>query len=278
MTTAGMGSSSTNKPNASDTDPRTSRDVLTKRQYATGRNLAARAALYEWQTPHVDFPGWVLSHRTWTGSERVLDVGCGYGAYLSRLRRLTPCVTALDLSVGILGEADRALPKANADIQALPFADTSFDVVLAAHMLYHVPDIPTAVQELRRVLRSGGEALVATNGADDKPEIMKVLHEAARRPSGTYQKADARCLLDDAAAALESCFSNVRVADIRTEIAVPRTEPVVAYVESIRTAAEPALGVAWLELVSSVRALVGAEIASHGVFRVSTHSGVVIAS
>jgi SAM-dependent methyltransferase len=278
MTTAGMDSSSGSGRSGTDPDPRTDRDVLTNRQYATGRNLAARAALYQWQIPEVDFPAWVLGQRPWSEGERVLDVGCGYGAYLSTVRRFTPRVTALDLSLGILRETDAAVPKVNGDVSALPFADGAFDVVVAAHMLYHVPDIASAVRELRRVLRPGGEALVATNGRDDKPEIMNVLHEAAKRPAGTYRKTDSRFLLDDAVAELGACFTDVRVTHIRTEIAVPSDEPVVAYVESIRTAAEPALAVEWSELCSSVRALVRAEITSHGAFRVTTHSGVVIAS
>ena len=46
------------------------------------------------------------------------------------------------------------------DIQALPFADGSFDYIFCSHVLEHVPDDRRAVAELRRVLRPGGTALV----------------------------------------------------------------------------------------------------------------------
>jgi SAM-dependent methyltransferase len=260
-------------------DPRTDRTILTTRQYASGANLAARAALYRWQSPEIDFPEWVLSQRRWSGEERALDVGCGYGVYLGPLRRRTSHVVGLDLATGILGEAARSrVALVNGDAHSLPLRDATFDVALAAHMLYHVPDIAAAVAELRRVLRHGGEVLVATNGPDDKPEIIAVLHRAAGRPPGTYQKTDSRFLLDDAMEALGGVFDDLRVAHVRTEITVPGVEPVIAYVESIRTAAEPALAVDWPELLRTVGALVQDEIDSAGSFRVTTHAGVVVAS
>ena len=258
-------------------DPRIDRSVLMGRQYADGRNLRARAALYQWQTPEVDFPQWVLDQRPWTGTERVLDLGCGYGAYLPRLTTRARVVIGTDLSFGMLREAAGALvPLTNADVVALPFPSAVFDVAVSAHMLYHVPDVTAGIRELRRVVSPGGALMVATNGSDDKAEVMRVLHQAAGKPAGTFVKTDARFLLDDAVAELGRCFEEVRAVRIRTEILVPSADPIVAYVDSIRTAAEPALGVEWDELLSRVRRLVEDEIASWGIFRISTHSGVVV--
>jgi ubiquinone/menaquinone biosynthesis C-methylase UbiE len=258
-------------------DPRTDRAVLTGRQYADGGNLRSRAALYQWQSPQLDFPEWVLSRLPWKGTETVLDLGCGYGAYLSALGARARAVIGTDLSLGMLREATEIrVPLANADVVALPFDSKTFDVALSAHMLYHVPDIAAAVREMRRVLRPGGSAIVATNGSDDKTELMALLHRAADKPAGTFRKTDARFLLDDAVIGLRQCFESVREIHVRTEIHVPMADPVVAYVDSIRTAAEPALGTDWDELLLRMRALVEDEIASSGPFRISTHSGVVI--
>ncbi|HHX11280.1 MAG TPA: methyltransferase domain-containing protein, partial [Clostridiales bacterium] len=50
------------------------------------------------------------------------------------------------------------------DIQNIPFPDNCFDVVIANHMLYHVPDLSKAISEVHRVMRTGGKFYAATNG------------------------------------------------------------------------------------------------------------------
>lgn len=88
-------------------------------------------------------------------------------------RELRPagwCIVCTDLSPGMAAEArselagEAGLSFAAADAQALPFPDESFDVVLANFMLYHVPDRPRALAEIRRVLRSGRQFAAATVG------------------------------------------------------------------------------------------------------------------
>jgi SAM-dependent methyltransferase len=54
----------------------------------------------------------------------------------------------------------------------LPFADASFDVVVAMWMLYHVPDLHAALAQVRRVLRPGGLFVAATNGDGHLADLM----------------------------------------------------------------------------------------------------------
>ena len=58
--------------------------------------------------------------------------------------------------------ADISMPGVDhhVDLQALPFADASYDVVYASHVLEHVPDDRRAIAEIRRVLRPGGLAIL----------------------------------------------------------------------------------------------------------------------
>jgi SAM-dependent methyltransferase len=65
-----------------------------------------------------------------------------------------------------------------ADVCALPFADASFDVVLAMHMLYHAPDPDRAVAEIARVLRPGGVAIASTNGETNMAALFELGHAA----------------------------------------------------------------------------------------------------
>jgi len=86
---------------------------------------------------------------------KVLDAGCGIGI----LGRLFPhlALTGVDASIDLLrqvGEGYDLLVEASAE--ALPFADASFDVVVALNMLHHVIDPERAAREFARVLRPGG--------------------------------------------------------------------------------------------------------------------------
>lgn len=56
-------------------------------------------------------------------------------------------------------------------VQALPFQDRSFDVVVANAMLYHVPDLPAGIAELARVMRAQGHLVATTVGCEHLGEV-----------------------------------------------------------------------------------------------------------
>ncbi len=62
-------------------------------------------------------------------------------------------------------------------MQELPFSDKSFDLVVANHMLYHVPDPLRAFREIRRVLRPDGTALIATNGMGHMRQLFDAVDD-----------------------------------------------------------------------------------------------------
>lgn len=96
---------------------------------------------------------------------RVLEVGCGWGELADWIARDTGAeVIAIDLSPHMVDLAcERGVDARIADVQNLPFGDAEFDVVVAAWMLYHVPDLDRGVAELGRVLRRGGCLVAMTN-------------------------------------------------------------------------------------------------------------------
>lgn len=95
------------------------------------------------------------------GARDVLDVGCGTGGMLARLG---PEAAGVDRSPRALAHArGRGLTRlARACACTLPFADGSFDAVLALDVLYHrdVADERRAVTELARVARRGGSVVI----------------------------------------------------------------------------------------------------------------------
>jgi SAM-dependent methyltransferase len=103
--------------------------------------------------------------------KNVLDAGCGDGTYAIGQASQGSVVTALDLSFPMLTAARQRAKSSQAsvrwcqgDIEALPFADGSFDVALAITVLCMVDSPERAVQELARVLRPEGVLIIGDLG------------------------------------------------------------------------------------------------------------------
>jgi ubiquinone/menaquinone biosynthesis C-methylase UbiE len=97
----------------------------------------------------------------------VLDLGCGTGRHALWLAEAGAAVTAVDFSEGMLAEARRK-PGADAvrfvahDLsRPLPFPDGAFDLVVSGLVLEHLADLDLFFREARRVLKSGGRAVVS---------------------------------------------------------------------------------------------------------------------
>jgi glycosyltransferase involved in cell wall biosynthesis/ubiquinone/menaquinone biosynthesis C-methylase UbiE len=97
----------------------------------------------------------------------VLEIGGGVGTDLSQFARHGARVTDLDLSAGHLQLAQENFAArglegrfVHHDAETLPFDDESFDLVYSNGVLHHTPNTRQVVQEIRRVLRPGGRAIV----------------------------------------------------------------------------------------------------------------------
>jgi SAM-dependent methyltransferase len=100
----------------------------------------------------------------------VLEVGCGVGQGVGYLARGAKSVQAGDYSDAVLAYARKyygaRFDFKQFDAQVLPYADKSLDVVLMFEALYYVPDASRFFKECVRVLRPGGQLLIATANKD----------------------------------------------------------------------------------------------------------------
>lgn len=95
---------------------------------------------------------------------RALDVGCGTGANGPVLAAHATFAAGIDASpvpLGLRGTDERGhSARLRGDAGRLPFADASFDLVVALDVLEHLDDDAAAARELLRVLRPGGAAVI----------------------------------------------------------------------------------------------------------------------
>ncbi len=94
---------------------------------------------------------------------RVLEDGCGVGAYLPRLRQLTQAVFGLEYDFERAAQAGRLEPLSPvvcAASEHLPFPAACFDVILSNEVIEHVRDDRAAVREMVRALRPGGRLVL----------------------------------------------------------------------------------------------------------------------
>jgi len=163
------------------------------------------------------------------GQGRWLDLGCGHGYFPLWVRERPLDLTSWD-SVGVDMDAssirrhERLRWRVNGDIQHLPFADDSFDLVTANMVIEHVENPPALFSEIGRVLREGGIAIVHTPNVKGYTTVLaRMLPESFLGPLAamllgrrqedvypTFYRANSDGALRRAAAG-----SSVEVADIR---------------------------------------------------------------
>lgn len=245
-------------------------------QYVDDTRLRKRIAIHErFSTSSQNWCHWLYEQIAFPRPSRALELGCGTGLFWHENRHRLPTeltLTLSDISEGMLQSARTTLAgipfdSRVADAQSLPFPDASFNLVIANHMLYHVPNIDQAIQEIRRVLVPGGHLYAATNGVDHMREMFELAGKnAAQRPVA------ARFSLENGAAQLESSFTSVERRDFANDLAVTQVQPVIDYLES--TAVEDNLT---SDQVQHAREIVSEAIKRDGGFRIQKSTGVLIA-
>ena len=124
-----------------------------KNQFSNDKNLAMRINFYKkYTTNKYKFADWLFDKYVFKENMKILELGCGNGNHWEGKIDTIPngCSLVLsDFSEGMLDlvrekfSTNKNVSIKQIDIQEIPFEDETFDVVIANHMLFHVPDLIT---------------------------------------------------------------------------------------------------------------------------------------
>ena len=211
-------------------------------QYGTSANLETRLSLHDrCSTNRYGWQRFVFDHFRFPPGTAVLELGCGTGKlWSSNLHSISAdCQFVLsDASMGMVDTAREQLAPhmrnavfVQIDAQAIPYAEASFDMVIANHMLNHVPDIPAALREMRRVLKPGGYLYTATNGEGHLKELITLLSAYDERID-FGEDAMHSFTLENGPGQLAQYLSVISVHRYLDHFLIDDPEPLIAYIMS----------------------------------------------
>jgi SAM-dependent methyltransferase len=243
-------------------------------QYTTTTsNLTARIALHAYSTNPQDWFSWLHQRLPLEGD--VLEVGAGTGQLWTNVDHIGQRfdLTLTDFSPAMCEQLRtvRGARVEQCDAADLPFPSTSFDTLIANHMLYHLDDPAAALREFNRVLRPGGRLAAAVNGREHLKEL-NAIGPAIGRPDLTLRGTQNDVTAETAPTYIARDFTDIRVDEYPGHLDVPAADPILAYLDSL--ANKPLTPTER----SAARDLVQARIDTHGSFHVRKHTVLVTAS
>lgn len=266
-------------------------NYLKDQQYKNADNLQARINLHRsFGTNGYPWQKWVFDHLQLRPGLRVLEVGCGPGWLWYENAEWIPENIGLflgDLSIGMVHAAFLNIEKAGVisqqkaihlhgcciDVQYIPYAEASFDLVVANHMLYHAPDIEKAIAELRRVVKMDGKVVTATNGVGHMRQMGEMLEKHVPGYRDGHRTQVRRYALENAPLQLNKYFRKVETHIYQDHLHITDVQPLLEYVASLWDTFDPDHPQTRQKIISQIQD----EIDHNGYFLINKSQGILIA-
>lgn len=218
-----------------------------KNQYQNASNISSRINLHSVYSANKQgwFP-WLFEQCQLKPGMQILEIGCGDGSlWLENNTRIPSdiSVTLTDVSGGMLRDARRAITGTLhnedarfqfrvVDAQKIPFADESFDLVIANHVLFYCENLDYVCEEVSRVLKKDGIFLCSTYGQNHMKEISQLVADFDDRIVLSAEKLYDRFGKENGKQLLSKYFSDISWISYDDHLNVTEPEPLISYVLS----------------------------------------------
>lgn len=225
-----------------DIDNMSSKTII-KEQYKNTNNLKLRKGLHEkYSVNKVGFQKWMFEQYPFRTKMKVLELGSGRGELWNYyfesdiLRGYEMDITLSDFSDGMVEYLQHTYPGEGISIQKIdildiPFAEDTFDLIIANSMLYHVKDIDLALLEVKRVLKKDGLFYCSTFGMNG---MTRYLYHALDELGIPYDhEANISFTLQNGMKLLGKQFGKVERRDYEDALAIDKVEDYLEYIYSM---------------------------------------------
>ncbi|MGI6258336.1 MAG: class I SAM-dependent methyltransferase [Anaerolineaceae bacterium] len=185
---------------------KTNPEYLSNVQYQNSGNLSSRIQIHQrFSTGQQNWYEFVLELAKIKAGMTVLELGCGSSAlWRGNYVRLPESASFFlsDLSCGMALEgrlaliSDKRFSYLAMNSMNIAFADESFDLVIANHMLYHVPSVAHVLAEAKRVMKPEAVFMAATNSPEHMRDLDLLLGKFSKRLIGEHGMESAFNLLN----------------------------------------------------------------------------------
>lgn len=213
-----------------------------KSQYQNAANISARIRLHrEYSTNSKGWFPWMMEQYDLKPGMRILELGCGNGALWTENRHGLPKdmeVVLSDKSEGMLRDAREALGEDGRfsyqafDCSRIPFAEDSFDLVIANHLLFYCENLDRVLKECVRVLKDGGQFACSTYGKGHMREITELVQKFHPQIVLSSEHLYDRFGLENGEELLSPFFSDIRIKRYEDSIDLSESEPLISYILS----------------------------------------------
>jgi len=217
----------------------TNMESTIKDQYKNDKNLNLRTNLHSYNINKIDWDIWCFEKINFSKYNKVLELGCGNGKlWLKNKEKIdeTLDITLSDFSRSMLKTTKSNLKHINhtfnykeINAEKIPYENETFDIIIAEHMLYFVPNIEKALSEMKRVLKSKGKLYITTNSCNTMYELNELSEKFAPNLGLSNNGFSERFNLENGESVLKSYFNTVKLHVLEGKIILKEAEPMVSY-------------------------------------------------